>query len=909
VFPSKAAGRSSSIGHTSPLLRYGVAVLAVGVAFGLKLLLDPLIMQDVPFLLVFGAIMVSAWFGGLGPGLLATVAAGLTTDYFFLDSKGTVSGFSLESVPLLLFFLEGTLVCLLAEALRAAKSRAESSKLEAERHQERLRRNEEHFRSLVEGMRNYAIFTLDPQGCVASWNAGGERLEGYSSEEIVGEHFSVFFTEEDVMGGRPEEYLEAAAGEGRSEEEHWFVRKDGSWFWAGTILTALHDDESKLQGFSVVTQDITEKKEAERLLEEAETRLRTLVEHVPAITYTGEIGGDHALDYVSPQIEEVLGYSPGEVVADPDHWTKMLHPHDRRWVLAEDRRTGETGDPFALEYRMFARNGRVVWLRDEAMLVRDEEGHPLYWQGFMLDVTKRKKAEEKLRESEDLYRNVVEQAAENIFLIDPNTKHILQANASFHHSLGYEADELRRLTLYDIVAHEKESIDRNVQRVLDEGRYFIGERRYRRKDGSLIDVEVSAGAIAYGGRPALCVVAHEVTQRKMAEEALRRSLDALLALYETGQILSSSLEREEIGSRLLEIVSRVSNLSAAVISIPDENGELIIWRSSGLEELWRQARLAPEALSARREVLESREHRLLRLRRPEDPQGRHLVSLYIPMLVRDRLVGVLEAYGPEALGEEGSETLINLANQAASALENARLYAELTERENQLRRLVGKLIMAQEKERRRVAYDVHDGLAQTAAAAHQHLQAFARHNPPGSARGQEELDEALELVREVVGEAREVIHDLRPTVLDDFGLAAAVRLQVQTLRSEGLEVGLDEALGDERLPPEVETTLFWVAQEALTNVRKHARAAAVHVVLDRSGKAVRLMVRDEGHGFRPDVATSNNGPGERVGLSGMRERLSLLGGRFELQSEPGFGTTVKAEVDLPTKREDPDHAG
>jgi PAS domain S-box-containing protein len=895
--------------HTSPLLRYGVAVLAIGMAFLVKLLLDPLIVQETPFLLIFGAIMISAWYGGLGPGLLATVAAGLATDYFFLQPTSSFSGFSLETVPLLAFFLEGTLVCLLVEALRAARSRAEGSTLEAERQREHLRRNEEHFRSLVEGMRNYAIFTLDPQGCVASWNAGAERLEGYNSEEIVGEHFSVFFTEEDTRLGKPEEHLEAAS-EGRSVEENWLVRKDGSRFWADTILTALHDDEGKLRGFSVVAQDITEKKEAERNLEEAEDRLRTLVEHVPAITYTGEVGGDRALAYVSPQIEEVLGYSPREVMADPDHWTKMLHPHDKRWVLAEDRRTGETGGPLALEYRMFARNGRVVWLRDEATLVRDEEGNPLHWQGFMLDITKRKKAEERLRESEELYRNVVEQAAENIFLIDPYTKHILQANASFHHSLGYEAEELRRLTLYDIVAHDHESIDRNVQRVLDRGRLSIGERRYRRKDGSLINVEVSAGAIAYGGRPALCVVAHDVTQRKMAEEALRRSLDALLALYETGQILSSSLEREEIGSRLLQVVRRVSNLTAAVISIPDENGELSIWRSSGLDGLWRQARFAPEALSARREVLESREHRLLRLRRPEDdPRGRHLVSLYLPLLVRDRIVGVLEAYGPEALGEVGSEILISLANQAASALENARLYAELTERENQLRHLVEKLITAQEEERRRVAHDVHDGLAQTAAAAHQHLQAFARHNPPDSARGQEELDDTLQLVREVVGEARGVIHDLRPTVLDDFGLAAAVRLQVQMLRSEGLEVGLEEAVGDERLPPEVETTLFRVAQEALTNVRKHARASTAHVVLDRSGRAVRLMVRDEGRGFRPDEATRSNGPGERVGLSGMRERLSLLGGKFELQSEPGSGTTVTAEVEVPTNREDSDDAG
>ena len=898
-----------SIKHTSPLLRYGVAVLAVGAAFVIGLLLGPRIAQDVSFLLVFGVVAASAWYGGLGPGLLATAAAGLATDFFFLPPQGSFSVLSLERVPLLLFFLEGMLVCLLAEALRAARSRAEGSKLEAERHQERLRRSEEHFRSLMESTRNHAIFMLNPEGHVASWNAGAESLSGYGAEEIMGEHYSIFFTVEDARSGKLDRHLQAAAREGRSQEEHWLERKDGSRFLASTVTTALYEDGGKPRGFSEVMQDITEKKEAETLLEKAENRVRTLVEHVPAITYTGGVDGDHALDYVSPQIENVLGYSPREVTTDPEHWTKTLHPHDRRWVLAEEKRTGQAGDPFALEYRMFARNGRVVWLRDEAMLVRDEEGNPLRWQGFLLDVTERKKSEEKLRESEELYRNVVEQAAENIFLVDPFTGRILQANASFHHSLGYEDKELRRLTLYDIVAQDRESIDRNIRRVMEEGRLSIGERRYRRKDGSLIDVEVSAGATAHGGDPALCVVAHDVTQRKEAEEALRRSLDALLALYETGQILNSSLEREEIGSRLLEVVRRVSNLTAAVISTPDEKGELSIWRSSGLDGLWRQARLDPESLSARRDVLERREHRLIRLRHPEDPQGEKLVSLYLPLLARDRLVGILEAYGPEALAEEGAETLYSLANQAASALENARLYAELAKRENQLQRLVGKLIMTQEEERRRIAYDVHDGLAQTAAAAHQHLQAFARHNPPGSDGGREELDETLELVREVVGEARRVIYDARPTVLDDYGLAAAVRLQVETLRSEGLEVHFEEGLGEGRLPPEVETTLFRVAQEALTNVRKHARASVVHVVLDRPGTGIRLQVTDDGRGFVPEESPKTNGPGERVGLSGMRERLALLGGRFELMSEPGTGTTLKAEVELPTKREDSGHEG
>jgi PAS domain S-box-containing protein len=269
------------------LLRYGVAVLAVGVTFAIKLLLDPVIAQDIPFLLVFGVIMVSAWYGGLGPGLLATAAAGLATDYFFLSPKGSFSLLGLEPVPLLVFFAEGTLVCLLVEALRAARSRAEGSRLEAERHQERLRRSEEHFRSLVEGTREYAIFMLDPEGRVASWNAGAERLEGYRAEEIIGERYSTFFTAEDASSGRPEKRLDEAAREGRSREEHWLERKDGSRFLASTVTTALYDDGGEPRGFSEVMQDITEKKEVEKLLEETGNRLRTLVEHVPAITYTG----------------------------------------------------------------------------------------------------------------------------------------------------------------------------------------------------------------------------------------------------------------------------------------------------------------------------------------------------------------------------------------------------------------------------------------------------------------------------------------------------------------------------------------------------------------------------------------------------------------------------------------------
>ena len=136
-------------------------------------------------------------------------------------------------------------------------------------------------------------------------------------------------------------------------------------------------------------------------------------------------------------------------------------------------------------------------------------------------------------------------------------------------------------------------------------------------------------------------------------------------------------------------------------------------------------------MAARQKALETRKYQAARLQQPGDADGPRLVSLNLPLLVRGRLIGVLEAYGPEALMErQYEETLISLANQGASALENARLYAELAERENRLQDLIRKLITAQEEERRKVSYEVHDGLAQTAAGAHQLLQAFARQHPP-----------------------------------------------------------------------------------------------------------------------------------------------------------------------------------
>ena len=223
---------------------------------------------------------------------------------------------------------------------------------------------------------------------------------------------------------------------------------------------------------------------------------------------------------------------------------------------------------------------------------------------------------------------------------------------------------------------------------------------------------------------------------------------------------------------------------------------------------------------------------------------------------------------------------------------------QIAERELRLQDLVRRLQVAQEEERRRVAYEIHDGLAQVAASAHQHLQTFADLHVPESQRERADLDRTVDLVQRTVREARRLIAGLRPTVLDDFGLATAIRLEVEVLRGEGWQVTYDEDLGDQRLPSQIETALYRVAQEALTNVRKHAGRARVAVMLERDEDSIRLQVRDWGRGFDEAGRKARAGPGERVGLLSMQERVALLHGRCSVTSHAGEGTQVLAVVPL-----------
>ncbi|SEK87278.1 Histidine kinase-, DNA gyrase B-, and HSP90-like ATPase [Pseudomonas sp. NFIX51] len=252
---------------------------------------------------------------------------------------------------------------------------------------------------------------------------------------------------------------------------------------------------------------------------------------------------------------------------------------------------------------------------------------------------------------------------------------------------------------------------------------------------------------------------------------------------------------------------------------------------------------------------------------------------------------------------EDLESLQLLATLLAAHLENQRLLQALQARERTMSELVHRLFSAQEDERKRVAYDLHDGLAQTLAGLHQRLQGFAGRCPTLPQELHNELQSILTLAQGCVGEGRQLIGGLRPNVLDDFGLYKAIDKEADRLRDAGLEVHWRQQ-SSARLPGASEIALFRIAQEGINNILKHARASRAELSLQLADGQAALALADNGVGFALDSPLSSCG-GQHLGLAAMQERASLLGGELSWHSAPGHGTRLLARVPLPTAGEQP----
>jgi PAS domain S-box-containing protein len=393
-----------------------------------------------------------------------------------------------------------------------------------------LREEKLYLESLLE-ISPTAIVTLGLNRKITSWNLAAEALFGYTAAEAIGRDLEdLVANEEDLRAEYTAYFDELARGE-RFHAVTRRTRKDGTLVDVDVFAVSVTVEEEPT-GYLVIYYDIS-------ALKDAEKRYRDLIEQLPLVTYIDEPAVAPSI-YISPQIEGLVGYSADEWLGDPELFLKLLHPDDRDRVLADHDRVFAAGESnWSFEYRLVARDGKTVWLRDDAVVVKNDDGKPLYVQGFLMDVTKRKEAEEALRKSEERFRAMFEEAPIGIAwgpLEESGARPISGAagsglytrNRAYQEMLGYTEGELASMHFTEYTHPDDLP---NVLKLY--GELIAGRRdryetamRYLGKDGRVIWAQIVEAALGdergTTSRFGLTMV-QDITERVLAHEALQAS--------------------------------------------------------------------------------------------------------------------------------------------------------------------------------------------------------------------------------------------------------------------------------------------------------------------------------------------------------------------------------------------------
>ena len=465
------------------------------------------------------------------------------------------------------------------ESLRAeAVERAQASDL--------LRRSEERFRLLVENVRDYAIFWLDPEGHVASWNAGAERIKGYSAAEIIGRHFSVFYPAVDVEGGKPQMELKAAIADGRHEDEGWRVRKDGTRFWANVVLSAIYDGSGELCGFAKVTRDITERRRfADRLRRrteelalsearrESDARLQAVIEHLSEGLVISDLEGN--MLHWNHAASAMHGFS---------------HPHEFRERLADYRNRYELltldGSPLPFEqwpmpriYRgetlhnleLRLRHLGAKWERTFAYnggVVCDASGSSLAFLSIF-DITERKRSEEALRASEELLRRVIDLVPHAIFAKTSDNRYLF-ANRACAEFNGFTPEQMVGHRASEVIADrdEREGFAHDDREMIENGRgKFVTEEFQTDHAGHRRTLETTKIPFRAPktGEPALLGISVDITERKRDEQEARLLQSLALEISAAGTL-------EATLKAVLNEALRITGWRVGEAWVPEEDG-------------------------------------------------------------------------------------------------------------------------------------------------------------------------------------------------------------------------------------------------------------------------------------------------------------------------------------------------
>jgi PAS domain S-box-containing protein len=793
----------------------------------------------------------------------------------------------------------------------------------------------ERFRLLVEGVREYAIFMLDPQGYIATWNSGAQRIKGYSADEIIGKHFSRFYAAEAIQAGHPQWELEQAATNGKYEEEGWRIRKDGSRFWANVVITALRNDDGSLRGFAKVTRDMTERREAElnsrRLLEEEalrrgaeakaheaelarreERRQReqlhvTLASIGDAVIVTDAAG---VITFLNPVAESLTGWRLDEAVGQPlERVFRIINEHTRKTVENPVTKVIQSGAIVGLANHtlLISKGGEELLIDDTAAPIRNEDGTISGVVLVFRDASQFRKA----AEVRSRLAGIVESADDAI--ISMNLDGLIQTwNRAAERLYGYNAAEMVGNSLAILVTPDHPDELPSLMERLKHGERIEHYETVRvRKDGTQFDVALTISPIKneHGEVVGASKIARDITARKRSEAALRFLASASKALAELTDPLSTmqkvarfaipdfadwcTVDMLDMQGELRRVA--VAHGDPAKVRYAQELQQRFPPDKEDPRGVWNILRTGKSELVS--EITDSMLQQSV-----QDPELLKIIKelglvsyIGVPLSVRGKGIGVLTfitAESKKRYTESDRRFAEELGQRAATAIENARLYEELKETDRRKDEFLAML-----------AHELRNPLAPIRNAL------YLMKTPNIDAKS---LDEAREITERQIQHMVRLVDDLLDVSRimrgrielrkESVDLAAIIDQAVETSRpvvdAQGQDVVVAKSSEPIRLQADP-TRLAQVISNLLQNAAKFSEhSGRIWVSTEREGNEARICIRDEGVGIpsallprifdlfaQGDRTLERSQGGLGIGLTVVRRLVELHGGRVTAQSE------------------------
>ncbi len=740
---------------------------------------------------------------------------------------------------------------------------------ERKKAEEKLRESNEKYRSVIENA-NIGIGVIQDNQLVFHNNKMCSML-GHTDEELSNIDYTSLIHSED----RPyilDRVRRRLAGDLTKQELVKFrvLSKSGQIKWVESNSTMIQwEGKPAIQAF---VTDITERKKAEEKLQQSENLVHQIINATPNPIFAKDRDGRYM--FVNKANANLHCTTPEEMVGKTDFDYARLSLASKQEVerfLADDRMVIDSKKTkFIPEETFTLPDGTIKWFQTTKIPLAIP-GNPDCVLGVTVDITKHKKVEEALRESKERYRAIFEQAPDSIVLFDANTGIIIDFNNKAHEKLGYSREEFKKLKLSDIDALEpKQEIRKHVTMVVNEG-VDTFETKQRTKSGEIRDILVNAKVISLSGRDVIQGIWSDITELKRKEEALRDSKEKFRSIFELSPC----------STVLLDLKGNIQQCNRQFVNY--------------------HATKEPAEAQVGRNISE--------FFPPEEVQ--HLFDT-IKKTIKEKktIIGptiytMLKEDGSSFQGEGFSIVMMDVNGKPKGILglayditERQKSEQKLRDYQMQLKSLASELTLAEERERRHIAVELHDQIAQSLVISKIKLDTLRSSAP--SRDLVKELEAISDILYKTIQDIQSLTFDLSFPVLYELGFEAAVAswLVEQIQGKYGITSEFEDDKQDKPLDKDVCILLFRNVRELLINVVKHANASKVKVSIRKIDNRIQVSVEDDGVGFDVAKVVSSSAKGGGFGFFSIRERLEELGGQIDINSQSGHGTKIKLMAPL-----------